>query len=62
MASKLTISDELRERAQRAVDTLGYSSLDEFVAHCIEQELQRQGLDEAESQVADQLRGLGYLE
>lgn len=62
MASKITISDELRERAQRAVDTLGYSSLDEFVAHCIEQEMQRQGLDEAEDQVADQLRGLGYLE
>ncbi|MBI1348879.1 hypothetical protein GC163_21620 [bacterium] len=62
MASKITISDELRERAQRAVDALGYSSLDEFVAHCIEQEISRQGLDDADDQVADQLRGLGYLE
>ncbi|OYW23807.1 MAG: hypothetical protein B7Z55_03165 [Planctomycetales bacterium 12-60-4] len=62
MATKVTISDELRDRAQRAVDSLGYSSLDEFVAHCLENELKRLALDESDQEVADQLRGLGYLE
>jgi hypothetical protein len=35
--------------------------VEEFVAHCVEQGIQKH-LDEAESRVSDQLRGLGYIE
>ena len=48
--------------AKRAAAEVGYSSVEEFIAHCIENELQKLKLDEAEHQVADQLRGLGYIE
>jgi hypothetical protein len=60
--AKVKIDDGLYERAQSAAAGAGYSSVDEFVAHCVENELRRLGADEAESQVADQLRGLGYIE
>jgi hypothetical protein len=60
--SKISISPELYERVKSAVAKVGYSSIDEFVAHAIEIELNRLNLDQAEQQVADQLRGLGYIE
>jgi hypothetical protein len=59
---KIKIDSGLYDRAKRAAATAGYSSVDEFAAHCIELELQKLKVDEAEAQVADQLRGLGYIE
>jgi hypothetical protein len=59
---KIKIESALLERAKRAAATAGYSSVEEFVAHCIEKELKKLEADEVEGQVADQLRGLGYIE
>ena len=59
---KIKIDAALLERARRAAAAAGYSSVEEFVGRCIEKELQKLEADEAESQVADQLRGLGYIE
>lgn len=60
--AKIKLDDALYDRARRAAETAGYSSVDEFIAHCIENELQKQTVDDAEGRVADQLRGLGYIE
>jgi hypothetical protein len=60
--AKITLDPGLFDRARRAAQAAGYSSVEEFVAHCIEIELQKRKVDEAEGQVADQLRGLGYIE
>jgi hypothetical protein len=59
---KVKIEPSLFDRAKRAAETAGYSSVDEFIADCIEKGIQRLKLEEQESQVSDQLRGLGYLE
>ena len=59
---KIKIESGLLERARRVAVAAGYSSVEEFVAHCIEKELKAHEADEVESQVADQLRGLGYIE
>lgn len=59
---KIKIDPGLFERAKQAAETAGYSSAEEFIAHCIEQGIEKFKTDEAESQVADQLRGLGYIE
>jgi hypothetical protein len=59
---KINIESALYDKATRAAKTAGYSSVEEFVAHCIEKETQQLNVDQAESQVADQLRGLGYIE
>ncbi len=60
--SKIKLDSGLYDRAQRAASAAGYSTVDEFIAHCIENELQKLQTDDAESQVSDQLRGLGYIE
>jgi metal-responsive CopG/Arc/MetJ family transcriptional regulator len=60
--TKIKLDDALYDRAKRAAEAAGYSSVDEFIAHCIENELQKQTADDAEGRVADQLRGLGYIE
>jgi hypothetical protein len=60
--TKVAIEAGLYERAKAAAAKAGYSSVEEFIAHAIENELKRQGIEEAEEQVTNQLRGLGYLE
>jgi hypothetical protein len=60
--AKVQIDSGLYDRAKRVAESAGYSSVDEFVAHCVENQLQKIKADEAEGQVADQLRGLGYIE
>jgi hypothetical protein len=59
---KIKMEPGLFDRASRAAQAAGYSSVEEFVAHCVERELQRLQVEEAEAQVSDQLRGLGYIE
>ena len=60
--AKVSIDDALYDRAKKAAASVGYSSVEEFVVHCLENELKRLKLDEAEEQVSKQLRGLGYIE
>jgi hypothetical protein len=60
--AKITIDSALLERAKRAAVAAGCSSVEEFVSHCIEAALKKHETEEAEQQVADQLRGLGYIE
>ena len=59
---KVKIDPGLYERAKRTAASAGYSSVEEFIADCIEKEVKRLDLDKWESQVSDQLRGLGYIE
>ena len=59
---KIRIDASLFERAKQASEAAGYSSVDEFVTQAIENEIKRLKVEEAEQQVADQLRGLGYIE
>jgi len=59
---KIKIDPSLYDRAKKAAEASGYSSVDEFVAHCIENEIKKVKLDDDEDQVADRLRGLGYIE
>ena len=60
--AKVSIQDNLHERAKQAAAQEGYSSVEEFIEHALENELKRVEVEEAEQQVADQLRGLGYIE
>jgi pyruvate/2-oxoacid:ferredoxin oxidoreductase beta subunit len=60
--SKIKIEPDLYERARKAAEAAGYSSVDEFIAHCIESGIKNTKVEEAEDPVADRLRGLGYIE
>lgn len=61
--AKVKLEDNLHDRAKRAAESAGYSSVDEFVADCVEKEIRRLKVEaEDEAHVTDQLRGLGYIE
>jgi hypothetical protein len=59
---KVKIESALYDRAKLAALAAGYSSVDEFIADCIEKAIQRLKIEEEEGDVSDQLRGLGYIE
>ena len=60
--AKVKIEDSLLDRAKRAAESAGYSSLEEFIADCLEKEIKRLKVEDWDAQVNDQLRGLGYIE
>jgi hypothetical protein len=59
---KIKIDDGLYERVKTTAQAAGYSSVEEFITHALESEIKRLNVAEAEQQVANQLRGLGYIE
>ena len=58
---KIVLGDQLWQRAQAHVEKVGYSSVEEFVIHCIEKELDAPSAAD-QAQIEERLRGLGYLE
>ncbi len=60
--AKVKVDGGLYERAKKAAEAVGYSSVDEFIIHVIEKELSK--IEEAQNSddVEEQLRGLGYIE
>ena len=60
--AKIKIDSNLFARLKNAAEVAGYSSAGEFITHIIETELAKYETDEADEKVAEQLRGLGYIE
>ncbi len=59
--AKIKIDSGLFDRAKKAAETAGYSSIEEFITHIIETELAKHETSD-DDKVTDQLRGLGYIE
>ncbi len=64
---RLKIEGELLARATKCAEDSGYSSLDEFLLHTIEKEIDRlmgrgDGGGETEETVKKRLQGLGYID
>jgi hypothetical protein len=58
----MKLDRKLLERARKAAEKAGYSSVEEFVQHAVEKELATLEEAEAKAEVVKQLKGLGYLE
>ena len=58
---KIALDDQLWQRAQAHVERVGYSSVEEFVIHCIEKELDAPSAAD-QALIDERLKGLGYLE
>ena len=63
MLSKTTIklNKSICERARRAAEAAGYSSLEEFIEHAVEKELADHEQSPAKDELVRRLKGLGYL-
>ncbi|HJN02442.1 MAG: hypothetical protein QF907_08760 [Nitrospinota bacterium] len=61
--NKIKLEKGLLERCKQVAEKLGYSSVDEFIAHTLEQELKdKESIsDEDEEEISKRLKGLGYL-
>jgi hypothetical protein len=61
--AKIKLDSKLFDRAKEAAEKAGYSSTEEFITHLIEKEVARlESPPAGDDAVADQLRGLGYIE
>jgi hypothetical protein len=65
--NKVKISNEMMVRIKDAVESAGFSSIEEFVETALERELQRLSVSKtndsrSEENVSKQLQGLGYIE
>jgi len=58
--AKIKIDSALLERAKKVAEAVGYSSVDELIVRAIEAELAKH--EEADDEISEQLRGLGYIE
>lgn len=60
--AKVKIDSGLYDRAKKAAEVAGYSSVDEFIVHIVETEVGKIKFDATDEQIAEQLRGLGYID
>ncbi len=59
---KIKLNDELYDKAKKYAETAGYSSVDEFITHIIEKEIQNIEEDgDSLEEVEKRLKGLGYI-
>ena len=58
---KVKISRNLLERIKKYSDIAGYSSVEEFVEHALENELAKLEDADSEEEIKKRLQGLGYI-
>ena len=56
----IRIDPSLLARAQKRAEELGYGSVEEYITHLLEQDLQKLSPTE-DAALQERLRGLGYL-
>jgi hypothetical protein len=59
---KIKIESGLYDRLKKVTEVAGYSSVEEFVTHMIEKELEKIEAPDDDRVVEERLRGLGYIE
>ena len=60
--AKIKIDNNLYDRLKKVTEVAGYSSVEEFVVHMIEKELEQIEVPDDDKAVEERLRGLGYIE
>lgn len=58
---KIKLDEDVYRRALKFATAQGYSSLEEFVSHLIERELQLKGEKESIDDIERKMKGLGYF-
>jgi hypothetical protein len=59
---KVKIEPALYERLKQTAQVAGYSSVDEFIIHILEQAAAQSDRIESEEEVRKRLQGLGYID
>jgi metal-responsive CopG/Arc/MetJ family transcriptional regulator len=59
--AKIKLDKGLMEKVKKYAQLAGYSSPEEFVAHCLEKEIRKLEESDSEEEVKKKLKGLGYI-
>lgn len=60
--STIKLNKDLWEKIKRCAEAGGYSSPQEFIQHVLEKEIAKVEEAESDEEIANKLKGLGYLE
>jgi metal-responsive CopG/Arc/MetJ family transcriptional regulator len=58
---KVKLDKDLLDRVKKFAELAGYSSVEEFVTHCLEKEISKLEESDSEEEVKKKLKGLGYI-
>lgn len=59
--AKVKLDKDLLEKVKKYSELSGYSSLEEFVTHCLEKEIAKLEDSDSEEEIKKKLKGLGYI-
>ena len=58
---KIRLERDLVEKVRKYAEAAGYSSVEEFITHCLEKEVETLEQAESEEEIRKKLQGLGYI-
>ncbi len=58
---KVKLDKDLLEKVKKFSEMAGYSSVEEFITHCLEKEISSLEGSDNEEEVKKKLKGLGYI-
>ncbi len=59
--SKIKIDKDLLEKVKRYYRIAGYSSVEEFITHALEKEIEKLEDADSDEEIKKRLNGLGYI-
>ena len=59
--AKVKLDKELIKRAEKYADAAGYSSVEEFISHTLENAIVQLEESESAEELQEKLKGLGYI-
>ncbi|MHB8095921.1 MAG: ribbon-helix-helix domain-containing protein [Candidatus Aminicenantales bacterium] len=59
--AKVKIEKDLYDKVRKFAEMSGYTSADEFIAHCLENEISKIEKADSEEEIKKKLKGLGYI-
>lgn len=59
--AKIKLDKDLMGKVKKYAEMAGYSSVEEFVTHCLEKEIAKLEESDSEEEIKKKLKGLGYI-
>ena len=59
--AKVKIDRALLDKIKKYAEMSGYSSVEEFITHCLEKEVAKIEDSDSEEEIKKKLKGLGYI-
>jgi metal-responsive CopG/Arc/MetJ family transcriptional regulator len=60
-SAKVKIDKALLDKIKKYAEMSGYSSVEEFITHCLEKEVAKIEESDSEEEIKKKLKGLGYI-